>query len=130
VRSDDFQRIRKTPAASAKPPVCALKARTIRLPRALPAPARMLCGEIPRPVATVKIVVATARQYVRFKAISAANPVAAVRAQNFLARHGDSGIEDLREGESDIGRCGWWEIGAADGYRLRCDWIRTDMKNS
>jgi hypothetical protein len=60
----------------------------------------------------------------RFKAISTANPAAAVRAQSFLARHGRLGIEDLREGESDGGRRGWWELGAADGYKLRCDWVR------
>jgi hypothetical protein len=62
----------------------------------------------------------------RFKAISAANPVAAVQAQNFLERHGRPGTEDLREGQSKGGRRGWWELGAVDGYKLRCDWVRGD----
>lgn len=62
----------------------------------------------------------------RFKAVSASDPVAAIRVQSFLARHGRPGAEDLREGESEDGRRGWWELGAADGYRLRCDWVRAD----
>ena len=60
----------------------------------------------------------------RFKAISTANPVAAVRGQAFLTRHGRPRTEDLREGKSDGGRRGWWEITAADGYKLRCEWVR------
>jgi hypothetical protein len=60
----------------------------------------------------------------RFKTISADNRVAAVRARDFLARHGGPGTENLREGESEGGRRGWWEMDAADGYKLRCDWVR------
>jgi hypothetical protein len=62
----------------------------------------------------------------RFKTICANNAVAAIRARDFLARHGRPGIEELREGESEDGRRGCWEMHAADGYRLRCEWVRGD----
>ena len=62
----------------------------------------------------------------RFKTICANNAVAAIQARDFLARHGRPGIEELREGESEGGRRGWWEMHAADGYRLRCEWVRSD----
>ena len=58
------------------------------------------------------------------KKITPDTPVAAIQARGFLARHGGPGAEDLREGESRGGRSGWWEISAADGYKLRCDWLR------
>jgi hypothetical protein len=51
------------------------------------------------------------------------NPVAALRARDFLARHGRPSTEELHEGKSADGRSGWWELGAADGYTLRCDWV-------
>jgi hypothetical protein len=60
----------------------------------------------------------------RLKAISSDNPVATLQAQDFLARHGRPSTEELREGKSNGGRRGWWELGGADGYRLRCDWVR------
>jgi hypothetical protein len=60
----------------------------------------------------------------RLKKITPESPVAAIQARGFLARHGGAGIEHRREGESKGGRRGWWEISAADGYKLRCDWVR------
>lgn len=60
-----------------------------------------------------------------FKAISSDNAVAAIQAREFLTRHGGPGTEDPRHGESEDDRSGWWEISAADGYKLRCDWLRS-----
>jgi hypothetical protein len=60
-----------------------------------------------------------------FKTITADNAVAAIQAREFLARHGGPGTEEPRHGESDDGRSGRWEIRAADGYKLRCDWFRS-----
>ena len=62
----------------------------------------------------------------RFKTIRAGNAIAAIQVRDFLARHGRPGREELREGESEGGRRGWWEIRAADRYWLRCDWVRGD----
>jgi hypothetical protein len=61
----------------------------------------------------------------RLKKITPETPVATIQARGFLARHGGPGGKDLREGESEGGRSGWWEMSAADGYKLRCDWVRT-----
>jgi hypothetical protein len=74
----------------------------------------------------------------RSKTISPDNAVAAFHVRGFLARHpgplpkaaqasrkaGSRSTEDLREGKSKGGRRGWWEVRAADGYRLRCEWVR------
>jgi hypothetical protein len=60
----------------------------------------------------------------RLKKISIDNPVAAIRARDFLAHHGGSGTEAVSEGASKGSRSGWWELSAADGYKLRCDWRR------
>jgi hypothetical protein len=62
----------------------------------------------------------------RLKTLCAGNAVAAIWVRDFLARHGRTGAQEPREGESEGGRRGWWEIGTADGYRLRCDWVRGD----
>jgi hypothetical protein len=59
------------------------------------------------------------------KKIGPDNVVAAIHVRGFLTRHGRSRTGKLREGESKGGRRGWWEMSAADGYRLRCDWVRT-----
>jgi hypothetical protein len=61
----------------------------------------------------------------RLKKIGPDNAVAAIRVRAFLTHHGRSRTEKLREGESKGGRRGWWEMSAADGYRLRCDWVQT-----
>jgi hypothetical protein len=60
-----------------------------------------------------------------FKNITSDNAVAAIQAREFLARHGGPGTEDAQQDESEDGRSGRWEISAADGYKLRCDWCRS-----
>lgn len=73
------------------------------------------------------IISAVARVTVQlFKSIRAESAVVAIRVRHFLARHGSPGTEELPEGESKGGRCGSWEIRAADGYWLRCDWVQGD----
>ena len=51
-----------------------------------------------------------------------ADPVAAFRARRFIAQHGRLRTEGLRQGESNDHQSGWWELAAADGWKLRCDW--------
>ena len=46
------------------------------------------------------------------------------RIQDFLARHGGPSAQPRREEIIESGMCGWSEVYAADGYRLRCDWSR------
>jgi hypothetical protein len=46
------------------------------------------------------------------------------RIREFLARHGGPSPQPSREEVSEAGVCGWSEVYAADGYRLRCDWSR------
>jgi hypothetical protein len=62
----------------------------------------------------------------RLKTFGSDETITAIQGQVFFARHGPPGTQDLSEGESDGGHHGWWEMAAADGYRLRCDWVRTD----
>src|ERR1700683_4137838 len=45
------------------------------------------------------------------------------RIEDFLSRHGGPGA-DLRQAADAAGTAGWYEVYAADGYRLRCDWSR------
>jgi hypothetical protein len=61
----------------------------------------------------------------RLKKIGPDNAVAAIRMRAFLRHHGRTRTEKLRECKSKGGRRGWWEMTAADGYKLRCDWVRT-----
>ncbi len=44
------------------------------------------------------------------------------RICDFLTRHGGAGSPPKRAGRDDLGAGGWYEIAAADGYRLRCEW--------
>jgi hypothetical protein len=46
------------------------------------------------------------------------------RIKEFLARHGGAGAGPPRRGESAGGTRGWFEVPAADGYALRCEWSR------
>lgn len=46
------------------------------------------------------------------------------RIEEFLARHGGPGATPKREGRNASGIGGWYEVPAADGYRLRCEWSR------
>jgi hypothetical protein len=45
------------------------------------------------------------------------------RIQDFLNRHGGPGAA-RRQGADAADTAGWYEVYAADGYRLRCDWSR------
>lgn len=45
------------------------------------------------------------------------------RIRDFLGRHGGPGAA-RREAVDAAGFVGWYEIYAADGYCLRCDWSR------
>jgi hypothetical protein len=46
------------------------------------------------------------------------------RVRDFLARHGGPSAKSGREGDSEQGTLGWYEIYAADGHTLRCDWSK------
>ncbi len=45
------------------------------------------------------------------------------RIEDFISRHGGTGAP-RRQAIDPAGYRGWYEIYAADGYRLRCDWSR------
>jgi hypothetical protein len=45
------------------------------------------------------------------------------RIRDFMDRHGGPG-SPRRQATEPAGDRGWYEIYAADGYRLRCDWSR------
>jgi len=46
----------------------------------------------------------------------------AERVRDFLARHGGAAPDVEHEADYGEGTCGWSEVHAADGYRLRCEW--------
>ena len=46
------------------------------------------------------------------------------RIQEFLARHGGTSATAMQEEKNPAGDAGWYEVHAADGYRLRCEWSR------
>lgn len=46
------------------------------------------------------------------------------RLEDFFARHGGPGSLPRREEHIPGGDAGWYEVYAADGYCLRCDWSR------
>jgi hypothetical protein len=50
------------------------------------------------------------------------------RIQEFLARHGGTGATPRREGRNALGDGGWYDVYAADGYRLHCDWSRVGSR--
>ena len=50
------------------------------------------------------------------------------RIDDFLARHGGAGSLPTREERTQEGLRGWYEVYAADGYRLHCDWSRTGSR--
>jgi hypothetical protein len=52
------------------------------------------------------------------------SPDGADRIRDFLARHGGAGTT-RRAGQDHSGMRGWYEVYAADGYTLRCEWSRT-----
>jgi hypothetical protein len=47
------------------------------------------------------------------------------RLKDFFARHGGESRSARRAEEDHEHRCGWYEVSAADGYLLRCDWSIT-----
>jgi hypothetical protein len=61
----------------------------------------------------------------RLKIISSDEAITGIRGQAFFARHGGRITEELCSGKAESGCSGWWEVGAADGYKLRCEWLRT-----
>jgi hypothetical protein len=46
------------------------------------------------------------------------------RIRDFLARHGGAGSIPRRGGKVLSGEGGWYEVYAADGHKLRCEWTR------
>ncbi|HEY3849328.1 MAG TPA: hypothetical protein VGL87_00040 [Steroidobacteraceae bacterium] len=53
-----------------------------------------------------------------------ASPDSEDRIRDFLARHGGAGSTPRRGERNVSGDGGWYEICAADGCRLRCEWSR------
>jgi len=49
------------------------------------------------------------------------------RIRDFMDRHGGPG-SPRRQATDPGGYRGWYEIYAADGYRLRCDWSRSGSR--
>jgi hypothetical protein len=49
------------------------------------------------------------------------------RIRDFLARHGGAGAA-RQDGKDRSGLSGWYEIYAADGYTMRCDWTRSGSR--
>jgi hypothetical protein len=56
-----------------------------------------------------------------------ASPDSQDRIEDFLRRHGGPG-SPRRQATDPAGYRGWYEIYAADGYCLRCDWSRTGSR--
>jgi len=52
------------------------------------------------------------------------SPDAEDRIRDFFARHGGPGRAPRRAERSAAGHRGWYEVAAADGCRLRCEWSR------
>jgi hypothetical protein len=47
------------------------------------------------------------------------------RIRDFFARHGGPGTAPRRGETSHAGHSGWYEVTAADGCCLRCEWSRS-----
>jgi hypothetical protein len=50
------------------------------------------------------------------------------RIDDFYIRHGGRGQRPKREGDRESRTRGWWEIYAADGHKLRCEWSTAGTK--
>ena len=51
------------------------------------------------------------------------------RIRDFFARHGGPGSAPRRRATSEAGQRGWYEVVAADGCRLRCEWSRAGERH-
>jgi hypothetical protein len=53
------------------------------------------------------------------------------RIADFFDRHGGRGLVHARADDAGLHTRGWWEVYAADGHKLRCEWstdgTRTQM---
>lgn len=50
------------------------------------------------------------------------------RIEDFMKRHGGPAPVASRQGRSDAGYRGWSEMYAADGYVLRTEWSRSELR--
>jgi hypothetical protein len=50
------------------------------------------------------------------------------RIADFFSRHGGPGLIQQREGNTELHTRGWWEVYAADGHKLRCEWSKAGTK--
>jgi hypothetical protein len=50
------------------------------------------------------------------------------RVDDFMKRHGGPASSPRRHGRLDSGYRGWSEIDAADGYVLRTEWSRSELR--
>jgi hypothetical protein len=50
------------------------------------------------------------------------------RIHDFMQRHGGPAPSPRRQGRLDAGYRGWSEIYAADGYVLRTEWSRSELR--
>jgi hypothetical protein len=51
-----------------------------------------------------------------------------IRIADFFTRHGGPGLTHKGEGDRELHTRGWWEVYAADGYTLRCEWSMAGTK--
>jgi hypothetical protein len=52
------------------------------------------------------------------------------RIADFLKRHGGPAVSTIRQERIDAGYRGWSEIHAADGYILRTEWSRFELRST
>jgi hypothetical protein len=52
------------------------------------------------------------------------------RIEDFMKRHGGPSTIAVRQEHNDGGYRGWSEIYAADGYVLRMEWSRTELRHT
>ena len=52
------------------------------------------------------------------------------RVADFMRRHGGPAREACRQGRMDAGYRGWSELYAADGYVLRTEWSRYELRGT
>jgi hypothetical protein len=52
------------------------------------------------------------------------------RIEDFMRRHGGPATKANRQGRIDAGSRGWSEIYAADGYVLRTEWSRSELRGT